>query len=224
MYVSYTEIIFAFSILLLPFLYETSQAFRYYLKFVTYVVVVSFIALILTPVFIFRIKNVRNLVIASYLCRHVSTLIGLKWILRGRKHLEKDASYIIVSNHQSALDVLGMFDLWPVMDKCTVVAKKEILYAWPFGLAAWLCGLIFIDRMNSEKARTTMKEAAEWIKSKNTKLWVFPEGTRHNTGELHPFKKGAFHLAISAQIPILPVVYSQYYFLDDANRRFDHGK
>lgn len=56
------------------------------------------------------------------------------------------------------------------------------------------------------------------------KLWVFPEGTRHNTGDIHPFKKGAFHLAITSQLPILPVVYSQYYFLDEKNRRFDHGK
>ena len=59
-----------------------------------------------------------------------------------------------------------MFDIWPVMDKCTVVAKKEIFYAWPFGLAAWLCGLIFIDRMNSEKARTVINTATDNIKEK----------------------------------------------------------
>ncbi|KRT81719.1 hypothetical protein AMK59_5396, partial [Oryctes borbonicus] len=102
-------------------------------------------------------------------------LIGMKWILRGREHLEKNESFIIVSNHQSSLDILGMFDIWSIMDKCTVVAKKELFYAWPFGLAAWLCGLIFIDRMNLEKARKTMEEAAESIKTKQTKLWIFPE-------------------------------------------------
>lgn len=56
------------------------------------------------------------------------------------------------------------------------------------------------------------------------KLWVFPEGTRRNTGQIHPFKKGAFHIAIASKLPILPVVFSQYYFLDKANKRFDHGK
>lgn len=55
-------------------------------------------------------------------------------------------------------------------------------------------------------------------------MWVFPEGTRRNTGEIHPFKKGAFHLAISCQLPILPVVYSRYYFLNKAEKHFDHGK
>ena len=53
------------------------------------------------------------------------------------------------------------------MEKCTVVAKKELMYIWPFGLGAWLAGLIFIDRVNTEKARNTMNEAAEEIKKKN---------------------------------------------------------
>lgn len=56
------------------------------------------------------------------------------------------------------------------------------------------------------------------------KLWIFPEGTRHNTGEIHPFKKGAFHVAIRSQLPILPVVYSSYYFLSAEEKRFDAGK
>lgn len=112
--------------------------------------------------------------LASSLCHHVSTLLGLRWELRGREHLEKDRACIIVANHQSSLDVLGMFDLWPVMDKCTVVAKKEIFYAWPVGLGAWLCGLIFIDRMNSEKARSVLNTATQEIRDKKVKscAWI----------------------------------------------------
>lgn len=110
------------------------------------------------------VKRVRRL--ASSLCHHVSTLLGLRWELRGREHLEKERACIIVANHQSSVDILGMFDLWPVMDKCTAVAKKEIFYAWPVGLAAWLCGLIYIDRMNSDKARSVINNAAEEIKEK----------------------------------------------------------
>lgn len=118
----------------------------------------------------------------------------------------------------------GMFDIWPVMNKCSVVAKKELFFAWPFGLAAWLCGLIFINRMNSESSRDHLTKASNNLKNKKIKLWIFPEGTRRNTGELHPFKKGAFHVAIDGQIPILPVVFSSYRtFLDDENKHLDSG-
>lgn len=110
------------------------------------------------------------------------------------------------------------------MQKCTVVAKRELFFVWPFGLAAWLCGLVFINRMQSDRARDSLYEASNSIKAKKIKLWVFPEGTRRNTGQLHPFKKGAFHMAINAQIPILPVVFSSYTtFLDDENKRLDSG-
>lgn len=117
-----------------------------------------------------------------------------------------------------------MFEIWPVMNKCTVVAKRELFFAWPFGLAAWLCGLIFINRMQSDSARKTIHEASNKIKNKKIKLWIFPEGTRRNTGQLHPFKKGAFHVAIDAQIPILPIVFSSYRtFLDDDNKHLNSG-
>lgn len=117
-----------------------------------------------------------------------------------------------------------MFDIWPVMNKCTVVSKRELFFAWPFGLAAWLGGLIFINRMQSDSARDHLNKASTNLKNKKIKLWIFPEGTRRNTGQLHPFKKGAFHVAIDAQIPILPVVFSSYQtFLDDKNKHLNSG-
>lgn len=56
------------------------------------------------------------------------------------------------------------------------------------------------------------------------KLWIFPEGTRGNGEELLPFKKGAFYLAIKSQLPISPIVYSRYYFIDYKKERFDPGE
>lgn len=117
-----------------------------------------------------------------------------------------------------------MFNIWHVMKKCTVVAKRELFYAWPFGLAAWLAGLIFIDRVKGEKARDILNQVNSKIKKQNIKLWVFPEGTRRNTGEIHNFKKGAFHMAIDEQIPILPVVFSSYCtFLNDKKKILNAG-
>ncbi|XP_055636784.1 1-acyl-sn-glycerol-3-phosphate acyltransferase alpha [Toxorhynchites rutilus septentrionalis] len=117
-----------------------------------------------------------------------------------------------------------MFDFWHVMDKCTVIAKKELLYTGPFGIGAWLSGLIFIDRKNPENAHNAMNDAATMMKEKRVKLWVFPEGTRRNTNEIHPFKKGAFHVAVRAQLPIMPVVFSSYRtFLDDKAKILNQG-
>uniref|UniRef100_A0A1B6C991 1-acylglycerol-3-phosphate O-acyltransferase n=1 Tax=Clastoptera arizonana TaxID=38151 RepID=A0A1B6C991_9HEMI len=55
-------------------------------------------------------------------------------------------------------------------------------------------------------------------------LWVFPEGTRKNTGEIHEFKKGAFRAAISAQLPLLPIVFTQFYFLQSKEKHLDQGE
>ncbi|XP_076654767.1 1-Acylglycerol-3-phosphate O-acyltransferase 1 isoform X1 [Halictus rubicundus] len=218
------EVILVGFILVLPFLYEMNRTFRYYFKFLLYYGYVMINSITLLPIMMLRPRNVKNFILASSVCSCLTNFLGVRWELRGREHLEQDRACIVVSNHQSSLDIMGLFQIWPVMEKCTVIAKKELFYAWPFGLAAWLCGLIFIDRMNSEKARMVMNTATNNIKDNKIKLWIFPEGTRYNTGEIHPFKKGAFHVAIASQLPILPVVFSSYYFLSSKEKRFDSGR
>ncbi|KAE8750175.1 hypothetical protein FOCC_FOCC002981 [Frankliniella occidentalis] len=122
-----------------------------------------------------------------------------------------------------AWSAVWMNKLWAALKRCTIVSKKEVLYAGPFGLGLWLGGVIFIDRLNSEKSREAINKVSTKLKRDDLKLWMFPEGTRRNTGEIHSFKKGAFHVAIAAGIPVLPIVYSQYYFMDEKQRRFDNG-
>lgn len=50
------------------------------------------------------------------------------------------------------------------MENCAVISKKEIFYIWPFGLAAWLWGTIFIDRLNPEKAQDTINKTGKYIR------------------------------------------------------------
>nr|CAD7204614.1 unnamed protein product [Timema douglasi] len=130
--------------------------------------------------------------------RQISKLLGLQWEVRGMENAVNDTGCVILINHQSALDLLVLAELWPRLERCFVISKKEVFYLWPFGLAAWLWG--------------------------TAKLCMFPEGTRHNGTTLLPFKKGAFHVAISSQTPIQPVVVSRYYFLDNAKKIFNPGK
>lgn len=118
----------------------------------------------------------------------------------------------------------AMMRIWPG-GNCTPLAKKELLYSGPFGLAIWLCGITFIDRLNPEKSRGTIDQLADKINKENVsdfvsffiktkfkniicffvlkmRVWIYPEGTRSAKTELLPFKKGAFHLAIRAQVLI----------------------
>ena len=62
----------------------------------------------------------------------------------------------------------------------TVVAKKELIYIFPFGFCAYLCGLVFIDRYRVDKAKNTMNDAMERLKQNKIKLWIFPEGIKFN--------------------------------------------
>jgi lysophosphatidate acyltransferase len=92
----------------------------------------------------------------------------------------------------------------------TVIARMLLLFSGPFGLGCWLCGLVFINKDSPDRGKQKMNEALEKLKREKTKLWVYPEGYRNHTGKLDEFKKGAFHMAVQAQVPIIPVVISSY--------------
>lgn len=64
------------------------------------------------------------------------------------------------------LDLLVLAKLWPAMPNSTVISKKEILYFQPFGLASWLWGTIFIDRVRKEDAQAAVNKAGQTIKTK----------------------------------------------------------
>lgn len=209
---------------ILAIIYETQQWFRYYFRFFLYISIVMFSSLCLLPIAAFRPGNVHNTVLVSYFLRPtLNALLGIKYHLKTPENFVDDGS-IIVANHQSCLDFLGMVNYWPLMKRMAAIAKKELNYFGPFGVTAGLCGTIFIRREKPSDAHSTMNEAAELVKRKKLKLWIFPEGTRSSSEEMLPFKKGAFHLAIKSQLPISPVVYSRYYFLDHKQLRFDTGE
>lgn len=114
--------------------------------------------------------------------------------------------------------------LWPVIGRATVVAKRELLYAFPFGQASYLWGTLFINRSNKKDAFDKLNQESEAITATGAKLLVFPEGTRSQVDTLLPFKKGAFHIAVQSQSCIQPVVISKYWFLNSEDKSFGRGK
>ena len=85
------------------------------------------------------------------------------------------------------------------------MAKKEVKHDPRAMLGSLLVEPAFIDRSNSEQARATLDALVDRIRG-GTSLLIFPEGTRSATPVLGPFRKGAFHLAVQAGVPIVPVV------------------
>lgn len=129
---------------------------------------------------------------------------------------------IIISNHQSSIDALIVIAAAPVGS--APLAKKILLYVPIFGLVCWLGGTIFINRKKAQKAIEIMRRVGDEMKEKMTSIWIFPEGTRLQIDTIGTFKKGAFHLAIQAQVPIVPIVISNSRnVLDTCNHKFYGG-
>lgn len=122
--------------------------------------------------------------------------------LKGRDHILKKRSYVIVANHQSAFDILVLY-AWLGVDFKWVM-KKEISKIPGVGFGSKAVGHIFIDRSSTKAAISSINAAKSKIKD-GTSVLFFPEGTRSRTSEMLPFKKGAFRFAFDLNLPVLPV-------------------
>ncbi|XP_061656469.1 1-acyl-sn-glycerol-3-phosphate acyltransferase beta [Syngnathoides biaculeatus] len=191
-------------------LWSSGHTLVFYFKKCFYVAWMMVLALLAIPLCVLKSggRDVENMRIIRSLVRHVKYFLGLRFEVSGWEHLQTPGPYVIISNHQSSLDVLGLMEILP--DRCTMIAKKELIYAGTVGLICWLGGIVFINRKKTSDAKSVMADAAKTMLNEQIRLWVFPEGTRNQRGDLLPFKKGAFHLAVQAQAPIIPVVFSSY--------------
>jgi len=129
---------------------------------------------------------------------------GAKVKVMGLENLDESRHYVFVSNHRSYLDTAALFRY--AGKRIGIVAKKELLKAPVLGQGMSFVNIIAIDRTNAERARRSM-ETARSVMENGYSFGVFAEGTRGMPGELLPFKKGAFHLALQTDSPIIPVVF-----------------
>lgn len=109
--------------------------------------------------------------------------------------------YVVVSNHESFADILLISHLpWEMK----WLSKVEILRIPVLGWDMWLAGDVPVERGTGRSAVKAMRRCRE-ILAQRVSVIIFPEGTRSATGEMQPFKNGAFKLAIDAGVPILPL-------------------
>jgi lysophosphatidate acyltransferase len=180
-----------------------------------------------------RLKFDLNAFVARAFYTLAGRVLAIQVTIENPEYLDTRPAVLMV-NHQSMLDVL-IIGRWVTLlattlyhtssphwfffrrvfpPKATVLAKKELRWT-PLGPFMYFAGALFIDRGNSAQAIQSLADAGRSMVTNSTSLWLYPEGTRTSseTPFIRPFKKGGFHLAVQAGIPIVPVVTENYWRL-----------
>jgi 1-acyl-sn-glycerol-3-phosphate acyltransferase len=128
---------------------------------------------------------------------------GTRVLVEGIEHVAADRPQVIAANHVSWFDVLAIAAVLP--KRFRFVAKQELGRVPIFGAAWKAAGHISVNRADTQSAVASLHEAGRLMREDNSAVVIFPEGTRSATGELLPFKKGGFMLALVTGADVVPV-------------------
>jgi 1-acyl-sn-glycerol-3-phosphate acyltransferase len=151
-------------------------------------------------------RNPKHVYTFGRLFGKMSVIFGIKVDLRMPEGALERGQHIYIANHQNNWDMFTVSAA--VTPKVVTVGKKSLVWIPLFGQIYWLTGNILIDRANKSKAKGTLDQVVKSIKESDISVWMFPEGTRSRGRGLLPFKTGAFHAAVAAGVPIIPIVCS----------------
>jgi putative phosphoserine phosphatase/1-acylglycerol-3-phosphate O-acyltransferase len=133
-----------------------------------------------------------------------TALAGVEVHVTGEHHLWSHRPAVFIFNHQSGIEMLLLCKL--LRRDMIGIAKQEMRRHPLLGPVFTAAGTVFIDRLNHEKAVAALEPAVDALRS-GLSIAIAPEGTRSPTPHLGRFKKGAFHLALAARVPIVPIVF-----------------
>ena len=153
--------------------------------------------------------------------QQASRILGLRVEVKRDKQAEQVGQAVFIANHQNNFDP---FTLTHAVPKRTVsVGKKSIIWLPVFGLLYWISGNFLLNRTNRTKAIATIDQIVSKMRTTGLSIWMFPEGSRSRGRGFLPFKAGAFHAAIQAGVPIIPIVCSNTHNQVKWNR-WNNGK
>lgn len=176
-----------------------------FLTFVAITSIVFFLMAVLIKALTFAFDR-RLVALHQFTCFWASiyTWVMPFWPIKitGKENIKRNKTYMIISNHQSQLDILVMFRLF-VHYKW--VSKVEIFKVPLIGWNMTLNRYIELKRGDKASIEKMMQDCSRTLQE-GSSIFMFPEGTRSETGYLRPFKLGAFTLAKENKVPILPIV------------------
>jgi len=132
-------------------------------------------------------------------------VMGIAPVYTGLEHAAGTKPRIFLANHLSTLDIWVIAPALP--DTTRFVSKRSVFWIPVLGQAMAVAGFIPIDRADRTRAIRSLGRASQRIRDGESVI-LFPEGTRSRDGKLGRFKRGAFHLAFEAGVPIVPVAIS----------------
>jgi putative phosphoserine phosphatase/1-acylglycerol-3-phosphate O-acyltransferase len=135
-------------------------------------------------------------------CDAALALAGVRLRVTGEANAWSAWPAVFVANHQSAIDPIVVGAI--LRRDLTGVAKRQLRRNPGFFLVGLAINVTYIDRDDPVHAREDVNRLAERLRD-GTSVLIFPEGTRSASRALGPFKKGAFHLALQAKVPIVPI-------------------
>ncbi|RUO34433.1 1-acyl-sn-glycerol-3-phosphate acyltransferase [Aliidiomarina shirensis] len=162
-----------------------------------------------------------NTALAAHVFGSMHRILGTQLDIRVPESVKTGGPFVYVANHQNSWDIFTMSA--SLLPGTVTIGKKSLKWVPFFGQLYWLAGNILIDRKNSSRAHGTIGTAVSAIKKDALSIWMFPEGTRSYGRGLLPFKTGAFHTAIQANVAIVPVCMSTTHEKIKLNR-WNNGK
>lgn len=130
----------------------------------------------------------------------IMSLVRVK--VEGRENISRNTSYVFVANHQGAFDIFSIYGY--LGHNFRWMMKKSLEKIPLVGYSCRVSGHIYVDNSTPSRTRETMATAEKQL-SGGMSVVVFPEGARTKDGSMHPFRRGAFQLAMEFGLPVVPV-------------------